>query len=147
MDISVQRWLNQGSSVPMDPLYMPSLVEENSLDTQVLPVSCSELILAPSECFSVEQSTLPSETSLGRCRGSHNKHYCKCLTLHIIINSTLKSCNSQNGSHLGIVVTGQEYVCSQKRQLKLQNNPYSAPYITTFPADNKCLPILFWKKL
>ncbi|KAF3587112.1 hypothetical protein F2Q69_00031572 [Brassica cretica] len=45
----------QGSSVPMDPLYMPSLVEENSLDTQVLPVSCSELILASSECFSVEQ--------------------------------------------------------------------------------------------
>ncbi|CAN6843023.1 unnamed protein product [Brassica oleracea] len=39
----------------MDPLYMPSLVEENSLDTQVLPVSCSELILAPSQCFSVEQ--------------------------------------------------------------------------------------------
>ncbi|KAH0853456.1 hypothetical protein HID58_093231 [Brassica napus] len=33
----------------MGPSYMPGLVEENSLDTQVVPVPGSELIMAPSQ--------------------------------------------------------------------------------------------------
>ncbi|CAN7046769.1 unnamed protein product [Brassica oleracea var. botrytis] len=33
----------------MGPSYMPGLVEENSLDTQVVPVPGFELIMAPSQ--------------------------------------------------------------------------------------------------
>ncbi|KAL0712030.1 hypothetical protein Bca4012_019008 [Brassica carinata] len=55
---------------------MPNLVEENSFDTQVLPVSCSELILAPSQCFSVEQYAAvrgedgPAELQQKLCQGA-----------------------------------------------------------------------------
>ncbi|WZZ87030.1 hypothetical protein YC2023_115614 [Brassica napus] len=54
-------------------------------------------------------STPPSETSLGRCQGRAAMISTAVSVSpfhHIIINSTLKSCNSQNGSHLGLQYGG-----------------------------------------